>query len=61
MKTIIKTSILGNNNIEVNSTVLEVHDQLEQKGNFLFITGIRNNKQYYYSIRKSSIKMVKSQ
>jgi len=59
MKTIIKTSVKGNENVEVAETVEWVHELLEEKGNFVLLNRVRTGKlKSPVSIRKSAIKMI---
>ena len=62
MKTILKTSIKDNTNIEVAQTVEEVHRLLEKKGSYIFLARIKHDRtQSPLSLRKTTIKMIKEQ
>lgn len=62
MKTIIKTSIKGNENIFVKQSVKDVYEVLTDKKSFAFLTKIGNmGSESDLILRKSSIKMVKQQ
>ena len=57
MKTTIKTSIKGKENIYVKESVEHIFDELNKKGNFMFVTTIsHNNTEKKAIIKKSLIK-----
>lgn len=62
MKTIIKTSIKGNENVTVKETVEKVYEELIKKTSFILLTAIsHNDKQSKIVLKKSTIKMLKQQ
>jgi len=61
MKTIIKTTIKGNENLTVKESVSAIFEMLQSKNGFMLLTSVsHDNKESEIIIKKSSIKMIKS-
>jgi len=61
MKTIIKTTIKGNDNLTVKESVSAIFEMLQSKNGFMLLTSVsHDNKESEIIIKKSSIKMIKS-
>ena len=61
MKTIIKTTIKGNENLYVKESVSAIFEMLQSKNGFMLLTSVsHDNKESKIIIKKSSIKMIKS-
>jgi len=61
MKTIIKTTIKGNENLTVKESVTGIFEMLQSKNGFMLLTSVsHDNKESKIIIKKSSIKMIKS-
>lgn len=58
MKTIVKTSIKGNENTTVKESVEHVFEELCKKPSFILLTKVYNDVETKIIIRKSVIKMV---
>lgn len=58
MKTIIKTTIKDQQNLEVKESVDEIFNKLIDKGSFILLTRIRLSKESKCIIKKSAIKMI---
>jgi hypothetical protein len=62
MRTIIKTNIKDNTNVEVKESVKDVFNELIKKGQFVMLTRLSIKKEESdVIISKSAIKMVKTQ
>lgn len=60
MKTIIKTTIKGSENLFVKESVTSIFEELTKKNSFILLTAIsHDNKESQIIIKKSSIKMIK--
>ena len=60
MKTTVKTTIKGNENLFVKEDVSTIFDELNKKSNFIMLTSVSHNAiESKVIIRKSSIKMIK--
>lgn len=60
MKTIVKTSIKANENLQVKENVSEIFESLSDKKSFILLTQVsHDNRESKVIIKKSSIKMVK--
>jgi len=60
MKTIVKTSIKGNENLTVKESVEQVFEKLIDKNSFIMLTQIDySGKKYKLGIKKTTIKMFK--
>lgn len=60
MKTIIKTTIKGSENLFVKESVTSIFEELTKKNSFILLTSIsHDNKESQIIIKKSSIKMIK--
>jgi len=60
MKTIVKTTIKGSENITVKESVQVIFEELQKKTSFIMLTAIGfDGKESKAVIRKGSIKMVK--
>lgn len=58
MKTPVKTTIKGSENLNVTDSVQQIFDKLCDKSSFILLTKIGfDNKQYLIGIKKASIKM----
>jgi len=61
MKTIVKTTIKGNENLTVKESVEFIFEELIKKTSFILLTSVTHNGvESKNIIKKSSIKMVKS-
>jgi len=61
MKTIIKTTIKGNENLTVKESVSAIFEMLQSKNGFMLLTSVsHDSKESKIIIKKSSIKMIKS-
>ncbi|MES2240462.1 MAG: hypothetical protein V4497_09425 [Bacteroidota bacterium] len=61
MKTIIRTTIKGSENIYVKESVITIFESLQNKTAFMLLTNVAHNgTESQIIIKKSSIKMVKS-
>ena len=61
MKTIIKTTIKGNENLTVKESVSAIFEMLQSKNGFMLLTYVsHDSKESKVIIKKSSIKMIKS-
>jgi len=61
MKTTVKTTIKGNENLLVKETVDYIFTKLIEKTSFILLTSVsHNNMESKVIIKKSSIKMIKS-
>lgn len=60
MKTIVKTSIKGNENLTVKESVEDIFKALESKHAFIMLTQVtHNDKIFKLGIKKTTIKMFK--
>jgi hypothetical protein len=59
-KTIVKTTIKGNESLTVKESVKHIFDECMKKGNFILLTSLGyDGKESQMGIRKSAIKMFK--